>query len=131
VPTCAHAKANAEISFIDSTPLAVCHNWQIAAPGKSSLGWFYGFKLHLVINDEGALLSYCLTPGNVDDRKPAPALLQHLWDESSWPTKAASFTLSQRSSLILIYNLTVRVKSRTKNRNRLICQNGQSKGSDK
>ena len=47
--------------------------------GKGSLGWFYGFKLHLVVNDEGELLNCCLTPGNVDDRQPAPALLEHLW----------------------------------------------------
>jgi len=30
----------------------------------------YGFKLHLVCNDKGELLSFCLTPGNVDDRDP-------------------------------------------------------------
>jgi hypothetical protein len=39
-----------------------------AARGKSSTGWFYGFKLHLVINDRGEICSFCLTPGNVDDR---------------------------------------------------------------
>ena len=32
--------------------------------------WFYGFKLHLVCNEKGELLSFCLTPGNVDDRDP-------------------------------------------------------------
>jgi hypothetical protein len=65
------------ISFIDSTPLKVCHNRRIsshsvfktyAARGKSSTGWFYGFKLHLVINDRGEICSFCLTPGNADDR---------------------------------------------------------------
>ena len=75
------------ISFLDSTPLAVCHNARIsqhkvfahdAARGKSSLGWFYGFKLHLVVNDRGELLSFCLTRGNVDDRQPVPALLQRV-----------------------------------------------------
>jgi hypothetical protein len=39
-----------------------------AARGKSSTGWFYGFKLHLVINDQGEICSFCLTAGNVDDR---------------------------------------------------------------
>jgi len=39
-----------------------------AARGKSSTGWFYGFKLHLVINDRGEICSFCLTPGNIDDR---------------------------------------------------------------
>jgi len=65
------------ISFIDSTTLDVCHNRRIyshkvfdglAQRGKSSTGWFYGFKLHLVINEKGELLSFCLTAGNVDDR---------------------------------------------------------------
>ena len=32
------------------------------------MGWFYGFKLHLVCNDRGELLNFCLTKGNVDDR---------------------------------------------------------------
>jgi hypothetical protein len=65
------------ITFIDSTSLKVCGNKRIsrnkvfegiAAIGKSTMGWFYGFKLHITINDEGELLSFCLTPGNVDDR---------------------------------------------------------------
>jgi hypothetical protein len=36
--------------------------------------WFYGFKLHLIINDQGELLAFYLPPGNVDDRKPVPKL---------------------------------------------------------
>lgn len=76
------------ISFIDSTPLRVCHNLRIpshkvmaglAQRGKTSTGWFYGFKLHLVINDQGQLLNVCFTPGNVDDRDPAPQLTQGLF----------------------------------------------------
>ena len=68
------------ISFVDSTPLKVCDNHRIhnhhvfseyAAKGKSSMGWFYGFKLHLIINNEGEILSFCLTSGNVDDRNEA------------------------------------------------------------
>ncbi len=77
-----------EVAFIDSTPLPVCHNRRIARHrvlaayarrGKGSMGYFYGFKLHLVVNDQGALLSCMLTPGNVDDRQPVPALTQDLW----------------------------------------------------
>lgn len=65
------------ISFVDSTRIAVCHNKRIrtnrvfkgmAELGKSTMGWFYGFKLHLVCNDRGELLNFCLTKGNVDDR---------------------------------------------------------------
>ena len=40
--------------------------------GKSSMGWFYGFKLHLIVNDRGELLAVQRTPGNTDDRKPVP-----------------------------------------------------------
>jgi hypothetical protein len=76
------------ISFIDSTTLPVCHNRRIhshrvfkqeAARGKSSGGWFFGFKLHLVVNDAGELLACCLTPGNVDDRTPVPHLVKDLF----------------------------------------------------
>jgi hypothetical protein len=42
------------------------------------MGWFYGFKLHLVVNDQGELLAFRITPGNVDDRQPVPALTQGL-----------------------------------------------------
>ena len=43
------------------------------------MGWFYGFKLHLVINERGELLALRLTPGNLDDRKPVPALTKDLF----------------------------------------------------
>jgi len=75
------------ISFIDSTALRVCHPKRIsghrvfaadAKRGKSSMGWFYGFKLHLAVNDQGELLACCLTPGNVDDRKPVPSMVKRL-----------------------------------------------------
>lgn len=76
--TCALGKCSG-ISIIDSTPLASCHikrerqrrtmrGW--AAKGKCTMGWFYGFKLHLVINDRGEIIQWKLTPGNVDDREP-------------------------------------------------------------
>ena len=43
------------------------------------MGWFYGFKLHLVINEHGEILAFQLTPGNVEDRQPAPVLFQDLF----------------------------------------------------
>lgn len=76
------------ISFIDSTKLAVCENLRIpqhrqftgiAARGKTTLGWFYGFKLHLVVSDCGELLSWQVTPGNIDDRRPVPKLTKRLF----------------------------------------------------
>lgn len=64
------------IAFIDSTSIAVCHNKRIprnkvfkglAKRGKTTSGWFFGFKLHLIINDKGEILAFQLTPGNVSD----------------------------------------------------------------
>lgn len=74
------------IAFIDSTPLRVCDNLRIprhktfkgeAERGKSSTGWFYGFKLHLLVDDCGEILSFRITRGNVDDRKPVPEMLKN------------------------------------------------------
>jgi hypothetical protein len=67
------------ISFVDSTPLRVCRNQRIhihrtfkgiAQRGKCSMGWFFGFKLHLICNEKGELLNFMITPGDVDDREP-------------------------------------------------------------
>ena len=76
------------ISIADATSIAVCDNKRIsrnrvfkarAKRGKTSMGWFFGFKLHAVINSRGELLRIRLTPGNVDDRKPIPDLCQGLF----------------------------------------------------
>jgi len=75
------------ISCSDSTSLAVCHPARIAQHrvlgvdarrGKTSVGWCYGFKRHLVVQDRGELLALCLPPGNTDDRRPVPRLLPRL-----------------------------------------------------
>ena len=67
------------ISFIDSTTLKVCHIKRekqnrvfegLAVKGKGSLDWFFGFKLHLIINYKGEIISFAITQGNVDDREP-------------------------------------------------------------
>jgi transposase len=76
------------IAFVDSTKLAVCGNKRItrnrvfngiAEIGRTTMGWFFGFKLHLVINERGELLSAVLTPGNVDDRDPLDTLSKRLF----------------------------------------------------
>lgn len=76
------------LSFIDSTPIEVCHPCRSSAHrvfeglvgwGKNSMGWHYGFKLHLIINDRGELLAFKLTPGNGDGRVPVPDLAQDLF----------------------------------------------------
>ncbi len=65
------------ITFIDSTKIRVCHNKRIkrnrtfegiAERGKSTMGWFYGFKLHIAITETGELCGANLSKGNVDDR---------------------------------------------------------------
>jgi len=97
------------ISCVDSTPLQVCDNARIhshkvfrglAQRGKSSTGWFFGFKLHLIINDHGDLLGVRLTPGNVDDRLPVPemanGLFGKLFGDRGYISQALRDTLKQQ-----------------------------------
>lgn len=92
IPLCAYLRQCmghcTGISFLDSTDLTVCHNKRIsqhkvfahvAKRGKTSTGWFFGFKLHLLFNEYGELLEVALTPGNVDDRKPVPQLVKRVF----------------------------------------------------
>lgn len=73
--------------FADSSKLAVCHNRRIsrhrvfkglAARGKTTMGWFFGFKLHIVVNHRAEIMAVKITPGNVDDRKPVKAIVAGL-----------------------------------------------------
>lgn len=93
------------VSFVDSTPLAVCKNPRIhshkvfaglAVRGKTSTGWFFGFKLHLVVNDLGQVLALRLTPGNIDDRVPVPVLAQHLFGKLFADKGYVSHPLAER-----------------------------------
>lgn len=97
------------VAFVDSTPLAVCHNKRIsrhrvfkdfAARGKSTMGWFYGFKLHLIVNEQGELLAVHLTPGNTDDRKPLEDMSQgffgKLFGDKGYISQALFQTLYER-----------------------------------
>ena len=83
----AHLGTCSGISFVDSTRLRVCDNKRIsshrvfakeAGCSKTSMGWFCGFKLHLVINDIGETLDVELTSGNTDDRRPLPKFAEGL-----------------------------------------------------
>lgn len=76
------------IAFIDSTSIRLCHNKRIsrnkvfkslAKRGKTTSGWFYGFKLHLIINDQGEILAFLLTPRNTADVQIAETLSEGLW----------------------------------------------------
>ena len=75
------------VYFADATKLAVCHNRRIhrhkvfkglAARGKTSMGWFYGLKLHFVVNHKGQIMALKITPGNTADSTVLDAMTQHL-----------------------------------------------------
>ena len=113
------------ISFLDSTPLVVCHNARIkqhkvfaglAQRGKSSTGWFFGFKLHLVCNDRGELLNIALSPGNVDDRKPVPDLVKELFGKIFADKGYISLALSEQLLKTFDIQLITKLRSNMKNR---------------
>ncbi len=75
------------VCFVDSTSLPVCkiYRWtkhrtakSISSRGVSSLGWFYGMKLHIICNKQGELLSFRFTTGSVNDRTPLKEFLKEM-----------------------------------------------------
>ncbi len=112
------------ISFVDSTSLKVCHNRRIhshkvfrgcARQGKTSVDWFFGFKLHVVINDCGELLALRLTPGNTDDRRPVPKLVKGLFGKLFGDKGYVSqplFEMLYEDGLQLVTKLKVKMKNR-------------------
>jgi transposase len=115
------------ISFIDATSLAVCHPARIhqhrvfavdARRGKTSVGWFYGFKLHLVVNDRGEVLAFCLSPGNLDDRRPVPRLVRRLFGKLFGDKGYISQPLAE--ALFLEHGLQLITKVRKNMQNRLL-----------
>lgn len=112
------------ISFVDSTPLKVCHTRRIhshkvfkrvAKRGKTSTGWFYGFKLHVVFNDQGELLAFMITTGNVDDRKPVLDLSKKLFGKLFGDKGYLSAELGEtllKNGLQLITKLKAKMKNK-------------------
>lgn len=114
------------VSFIDSTPLQVCHNLRIrshktfkgmARRGKSSTGWFFGFKLHIVVNETGELLAWMLTSGNVNDQAPVENLAKNLFGKLFGDRGYISGALFEK---LFKNGLTLVTKIRSNMKNRLM-----------
>lgn len=129
LPLCAYLRSCfgscTGISFLDSTSLKVCHNRRInqhrvfqnlAARGKTSVDWFFGFKLHVVVNDRGELLNVVLTPGNTDDRIPVPKLLQMLFGKVFADKGYVSQKLAKQLLESVGIQLITKLKRNMKNR---------------
>jgi transposase len=112
------------IAFVEATPLRVCQNLRIprhktfkdvAGRSKSSTGWFYGFKLHLVVDDKGEIISFMITRGNVDDRTPVPTLVKNylgkLFGDKGYVSKKLTKLLS-KENIELITTLRKNMKPR-------------------
>ena len=110
------------VSFVDSTRLRVCDNRRISSHrvfadvaecSKTSMGWFYGFKLHLAINEKGEVLDVALTPGNIDDRKPlrkfAERLHGSLYADRGYLSKALREELREQG-INLVYKVRKNMK---------------------
>lgn len=79
------------------------------------MGWFYGFKLHLLINGQGAILSVKITPGNTDDRVPVSNMTEGLWGKLYGDKGYLSQTLFdelREKNIILITNIRGNMKLR-------------------
>lgn len=131
IPLCCYLKTCfgvcTGISFMDATPVKVCHNRRInqhkvfknlAARGKTSMGWFYGFKLHLVVSECGELLNLTITPGNTDDRKPVLDLLSTLSGKVFADRGYVSKKLAQQ--LLETFNIEFFAKPRRNQKNSLM-----------
>ncbi|MBR5558258.1 MAG: IS982 family transposase [Acinetobacter sp.] len=127
------------ISIIDSTKLVVCHNLRIkrhrvfkglASRGKSSTGWFYGFKLHIVINHLGEIINIKVTSGSVHDIKVLESLTQELkgvlLGDKGYLSKAKAEILARRGLKILTPSRSnMKIKpDQTEDEKQLLCRRG-------
>jgi len=114
------------ISFIDSTALKVCHNRRIqshkvfkgkAARGKTSVDWFFGYKLHLIINDKGEIIAFHVTCGNIHDanikvmQSLTKNLFGKLYGDKGYINQSLSKTLNEKG-IELITKLRKKMKQK-------------------
>jgi hypothetical protein len=114
------------ISFIDSTTIKVCNIARsssnkvfknFAKKGKSTVGWFFGFKLHFIVNEKGEILSFSLTPGNVSDIEPVRDLAKGIWGKIFGDKGYISNKLFEK---LLKQNLQLITKIRKNMKNKLM-----------
>ncbi len=114
------------ISFIDSTIIRVCNVKRassnkvfknIARKGKSTMGWFFGFKLHLIVNEKGEIISFQITQGNVSDLSPVKTLSKGLWGKIFGDRGYISSKLFEE---LMTHNLQLITKLRNNMKNKLM-----------
>src|SRR5687768_1371497 len=105
-----HLGSKTGLYYIDSTALPVCDNHRIsrhkvfaglAQRGKTSMGWFFGFKLHLVFNNRHEIVALKLTPGNVHDTTPVPELTGKLFGDKGYIGQKLAEDLLRRGLTLL------------------------------
>jgi Transposase DDE domain len=126
------------IYYIDSTCLPTCHIKrskrhktfeEIAKYGKTSVGWFFGLKLHLVINHQGELIAFKVTRGNKHDAKAGESLLEMLQglafgDKGYIGKELFSRLLKKGLKLITRVRKNMKKKNLSKNEKNLLDQRG-------
>lgn len=123
-----HFGKETQIYYIDSTPLSVCKNQRIhkhktfkniAERGKCSMGWFYGFKLHLIINELGEIINFKITKGNVFDNIPIMDLIKRIKTGGKlFGDKGYLCKEEIKNKLLKEHNITLITKSRKNMKNK-------------
>ena len=112
---CHHqTKTPTGIYFVDSTPIEVCNVKRanqnkvfkgLAEKSKSTMGWYFGFKLHLITNDKGELMAFKITSSRTDDRLVVPDLsanlLGKLIGDKGYISQNLTDTLAERGLQLL------------------------------
>jgi hypothetical protein len=112
------------IEFVDSTSVKVCHNLRIprhktlsglARRGKGTMGWFYGFKLHLIVNHKGGIVAAKITAANMHDTQPVSGMvvnaMDRLYADKGYISKALASDLLEKG-VTLVNNVRKNMKKK-------------------